>query len=96
MNILAEYTVSTHTTLAGGVIGTGLFLGSAVSIQRITVFVMDLTCGNAVVGIGTRWAYRRLVRLLYRWNCGLLPLHLDWGDDSISVRISLFIPVIRL
>ena len=80
----------------GGVIGTGLFLGSAVRIiwngqfyyrpLRLNVITRCSCCLWVVVGSAEeRRACRRTIGVHDHWYCGILSLRPGRGDDRILV-----------
>ena len=72
----------------GGVIGTGLFVGSAVSHPFLGSRLVRHVDRLIIVTIGRttqRRTYWRLVRLYAHGFGRVLPMRLGGGDDSVSV-----------
>ena len=68
----------------GGVIGTGLFLGSGVRSYAPIIRVNPRSHYAGCIGTwGTRWS---LYRVLHCWVRGLLSLRVNRRNDCISVR----------
>lgn len=72
----------------GGVIGTGLFLGSAVRGPSIgTDILSDLI--SSIIGRSAQWRpHRSLARIYDSRKCGILPMRFDRGDVSLLVSSS--------
>lgn len=72
----------------GGVIGTGLFLGSAVRGPSVGIEISsDLIL--FMIGRSAQWRpHRSLARVYDSRKCGILPLRFDRGDVSLLVSSS--------